>query len=81
MILGECMKTIISKDFQTVIPLEIRKKFKLRPGNIMEWQSTKDSVEVKFRKKVTFEDISGIINGPETDAVELKKRVQRGEKI
>jgi len=47
----------------------------------MEWKSTKDGEEVKFRKKITFEDIYGIVNGPGTDAVELKKKVQRGEKV
>jgi len=74
-------ETKISKDFKTLIPIEIRKRFKVRPGDIMEWKSTKDGAEVKFRKKVTFEDICGVVDGPETDAVELKKKVQRGEKV
>ncbi len=47
----------------------------------MEWKSTKNGAEVKFRKKVTLEDICGLVDGPETDAVELKKKVQCGEKI
>ncbi|MEN4017551.1 MAG: hypothetical protein PQ975_11505 [Methanobacterium sp.] len=47
----------------------------------MGWKSTKNGAEVKFRKKVTFEDFCRIVDGPETDAVELKKKVQRGERF
>jgi hypothetical protein len=38
--------------------MEIRKKFKLGSGDIMAWKSTKNDAEVKFRKKVTFEELS-----------------------
>ncbi len=61
--------------------MEIRKKFKLRSGDIIGWKSTKNDAEVKFRKKVTFDDICRIVDRPETDAVELKKKVQRGERF
>lgn len=74
-------ETKISKGFQTVVPSDIRKKFDVGPGDIVEWKPTKNGAEVKFRKKVTIEDIFGIVDGPETDAVKLKKKIQRGEKI
>ncbi len=74
-------ETKISKGFQTVVPSNIRKKFDVSPGDILEWRSTKNGAEIRFRKKVTIEDIFGMVDGPETDAVELKKKVQRGEKI
>jgi AbrB family looped-hinge helix DNA binding protein len=74
-------KTKISNGFQTVVPSEIRKKFDITPGDHLEWVLTDDEVILRFRKKVTLEDIFGMVDGPETDAVELKKKVQRGEKI
>jgi len=74
-------ETKISKGFQTVVPSEIRKKFDIGPGDILEWKSTTKGAEIRFRKKISFEDIAGMIDIPETDAVELKKRVQRGEKL
>lgn len=79
---GENMNsTKVSKGFQTVVPSDIRKKFDVGPGDILEWKPTKNGAEVKFRKKVTIDDIFGMVDGPKTDAVELKKKVQRGEKI
>jgi AbrB family looped-hinge helix DNA binding protein len=74
-------ETKISKGFQTVVPSDVRKKFGINPGDIVEWQITKEGVKISFRKKVTIEDIFGMVDGPKTDAVELKKKVQRGEKI
>jgi len=46
----------------------------------MEWIPTGDGVELKFRKKVTIDDVLGMVEEPETDAVELKKKVQMGRK-
>lgn len=46
----------------------------------MEWIPTGDGVELKFRKKVTIDDVLGMVEEPETDAVELKKKAQMGEK-
>jgi AbrB family looped-hinge helix DNA binding protein len=75
-------KTKISKGFQTVVPAEVRNMFDVGPGDILEWIPTENGVEVKFRKKLSLWDIAGIVKTDEkTDAVELKKRVQRGEKI
>ena len=74
-------ETKISKGFQTVVPSDVRKKFGINPGDIVKWQITKEGVIISFRKKVTIEDIFGMVDGPKTDAVELKKKVQRGEKI
>lgn len=74
-------ETKISKGFQTVVPSNIRKMFDVGPGDILEWRPTENGVEIKFRKKVTFQDIAGMVKGEPTDAVELKKKFQRGEKI
>lgn len=44
-------ETKISKDFKTLIPIEIRKRFKVRPGDIMEWKSTKMVQKLNFERK------------------------------
>jgi AbrB family looped-hinge helix DNA binding protein len=75
-------ETKISKGFQTVVPSEIRNKFNVGPGDVMEWISTKEGVKIRFRKKLSLLDIEGIGETEEkTNAVELKKRAQRGEKM
>lgn len=74
-------ETKISKGFQTVVPSDIRKKFNVGPGDILEWKPTENGAEVRFRKKVTFQDIAGMVKSEPTDAVELKKKFQRGKKI
>ena len=75
------VETKISKGFQTVVPSNIRKLFKVGPGDIVEWKTDKNKVEILFRKKITIDDVFGIFDGPQTNSVELKKRVQMGEKI
>jgi len=37
------------------------------PGDILEWKPTEEGAEVRFRKKVTIDDILGIVHGPETN--------------
>jgi AbrB family looped-hinge helix DNA binding protein len=75
-------ETKISKGFQTVVPSEIRKRFNVGPGDVMEWITTTEGVKIRFRKKVSLLDIAGIGKTKEkTNAVELKKRAQRGEKM
>ena len=73
--------TKISNGFQTVVPSEIRKIFDIGPGDILEWKPTENGAEIKFRKKVSFQDVAGMVKVEPTDAVELKKKLQRGEEI
>ena len=73
-------KTKISKGFQTVVPSKIRKKMGILPGDITEWRETSEGIIVTFRKKVTIDDITGFIKEVESNAVEAKKKVQKGEK-
>ncbi len=54
-------ETKISKDFQTVVPSDIRKKFDLSPGDILVWKTTNNGANIIFRKKVNIEDIFGIV--------------------
>ncbi|MFH1773801.1 MAG: AbrB/MazE/SpoVT family DNA-binding domain-containing protein [Methanobacteriota archaeon] len=72
------MKTKISKGYQVVVPAEVREKFGLEPGDMLLWEKKNDEVVVKPRKRARLEDIMGIIS-VKANAVELKKKAQRGE--
>ena len=72
-------KTKISKGYSTVIPAEIRHAMDLEPGDILEWNIKGEVLMVKPRKKVTWDDVIGIISVG-GDAVESKRRIQRGGK-
>ncbi len=47
----------ISEDFMTVIPLEIREKFNLQPGNIMKWTIVDNAVKVSFHRVIYLSDM------------------------
>jgi AbrB family looped-hinge helix DNA binding protein len=72
-------RTKISKCNSTVIPAEIRHAIGLEHGDILEWDLKGDLILIKPRKKVTLEDIIGFCDEG-GDAVEAKKRIQRGGK-
>jgi AbrB family looped-hinge helix DNA binding protein len=72
-------ETIISSKFQTVVPSKIRKKYDVEPGDVLEWEVKGDMLIIKVRKKVTIDDIDGLINVG-GDAVKDKKKIQRGTK-
>ncbi|MFZ3168139.1 MAG: AbrB/MazE/SpoVT family DNA-binding domain-containing protein [Candidatus Methanoperedens sp.] len=72
-------ETVISKGYQTVVPAKIRKAHKIVPGDVLEWIDTEKGIIVQPRKKRTLKDIIGLVKG-EGDAVETKKRVQKGLK-
>lgn len=66
---------------QTVIPAHLRKKYNIQPDDIVEWYEEDGEIRVQFRKKVKLEDVIGSVTLKEkTDAVQLKKMAQRGEK-
>jgi bifunctional DNA-binding transcriptional regulator/antitoxin component of YhaV-PrlF toxin-antitoxin module len=60
------IETKISKGFQTVVPSNIIKMFKVGLGDIVEWRTNKNKVEILFRKKITINDVFGIVDGPQT---------------
>ena len=72
-------ETIISSKFQTVVPSKIRKKYDVEPGDVLEWEVKGDMLIIKVRKKVTIDDIDGLIDVG-GDAVKDKKNIQRGSK-
>lgn len=72
-------ETVISKGYQTVVPARIRKTHKIMPGDILEWIENEKGILVQVRKKRTIKDIIGIVK-TEGDAVESKKKIQKGLK-
>ena len=75
--------TKIYDKYQTVILKEIRQKLDITKEDIVEWRLLENNdIRINIRKKSDFKDIIGMINTKKpTDAVELKKKAQKGEKI
>jgi bifunctional DNA-binding transcriptional regulator/antitoxin component of YhaV-PrlF toxin-antitoxin module len=72
-------ETVISSKYQTVVPSKIRKKYRVEPGDVLEWEVKGDMLIVKVRKKVTIDDIDGMIDVG-GDSVKDKRKIQRGNK-
>lgn len=72
-------ETVISKGYQTVVPAKIRKAHNILPGDVLEWVDSEKGIIVRPRKKRTLKDIIGLVKA-EGDAVESKKRAQKGLK-
>jgi bifunctional DNA-binding transcriptional regulator/antitoxin component of YhaV-PrlF toxin-antitoxin module len=74
-------ETKLYKGWQTVVPLEIRKKLNVDSKDVLEWNITPNGKAiVTFKKKKTIHDIVGIAHSEKkTNAVKLKKRAQLGE--
>ncbi|MDP6154811.1 MAG: AbrB/MazE/SpoVT family DNA-binding domain-containing protein [Candidatus Thermoplasmatota archaeon] len=73
------IETKISKGYSTVVPAYVRKKMDIEPGDILIWELEGRELKVLPRKNVELENIIGIIDEG-GDAVESKKKVQRGMK-
>jgi len=73
--------TKIYKGFQTVIPLEIRKKLNVTDKHVLEWTTTKKGeAKIIFREKKSINDIIGIAHSKKpSNAVKMKKKLQRGD--
>jgi len=71
-------ETKISKGYQTVVPAELRESCGISPGDRLVWEEVKGEIKIKVKKRKTLKDIVGMINVG-GDAVEWKKKAQRGE--
>jgi bifunctional DNA-binding transcriptional regulator/antitoxin component of YhaV-PrlF toxin-antitoxin module len=71
-------ETKVSKGYQTVVPAEFRKAHDISPGDRLIWEEAGGVIKIKVRKRKTWDDITGMINVG-GDAVEWKKKAQRGE--
>lgn len=74
--------TKMYKGFQTVVPAKIRKELNIKQEEIIDWKSDVDTrtIVLSFREKESIMDLAGIVKmEEETDAVELKRKAQRGK--
>ena len=71
--------TKVYNNYQTAIPQEMREKFNIDKETIIEWGINDDGTpRNNFRKKVTVNDVLGMIEDDSTDSsVELKKSVYK----
>ena len=52
----------IYKNYQTVIPKNVRKEFNVTENTVVEWiKNENGELNIKFRKKVTLKDVVGMI--------------------
>lgn len=70
-------KTKISNGNSTVIPSEIRHRLDISAGDILLWDLKHDKIIVEHRKKVTLDDVTGLISQG-GNAVAAKKKHQSG---
>ena len=42
------MESLMSKQYQTTIPSEVRKKLGIKPGNQLNWKVTKNKLGVEY---------------------------------
>ncbi|MDR2623006.1 MAG: AbrB/MazE/SpoVT family DNA-binding domain-containing protein [Methanobrevibacter sp.] len=74
--------TKIYDKFQTVIPVEVRKKYDIDGRDyFIEWNiNDKGKIELDFVKKLSFEDMVGRYKAKKPiDSLELKKQFRKGE--
>ncbi|OPY22197.1 MAG: putative regulator PrlF [Methanobacterium sp. PtaU1.Bin097] len=77
------VETNIYDKFQTVVPKKIRETMGLTKNHIIEWTiNDKGKVELSFRKKVTDDDVIGMVSLKEkTNAVKLVEDLyKKGDK-
>lgn len=53
--------TKIYKNYQTVIPKEIRKEFNVTDKTVIEWSIINGEPSIKFRQKVTLNDVKSMV--------------------
>lgn len=53
--------TKIYKNYQTVIPKEIRKEFNINDNTVIDWSIEDGEAKIKFRQKVTLSDVAGMV--------------------
>ena len=70
-------ETKVSSKYQTVVPSKVRKNYDIEPGDILEWEEAGEAIIVKVRKRISLDDIVGLISVG-GNAVKSKKKIQRG---
>ena len=73
--------TKVSSSNQIVVPAEFRKDYDITAGDELSWTKTEEGILLKVEKKVTEEDIIGLIKKElPYNSVENKKRGSKGLK-
>ena len=69
--------TKVYNNYQTAIPKEMREKFNIDKETVIEWGVNDDGTpRINFRKKVTVDDVLGMIDDDGTESsVELKRSI------
>ena len=75
------IRTRVSPGYQVAVPAELRKKFGVGIGDEVVWILEGDQVKTDFRKRPDLQNIVSLGRSGKkgASAVELKKKVQRGE--
>ena len=74
----QVFRTKVSHGYQVAVPAELRKRYGIGVGDEVMWIVDDGHVLADFRKKPSLENIVSLGRSG-GDAVETKKRVQRGE--
>jgi bifunctional DNA-binding transcriptional regulator/antitoxin component of YhaV-PrlF toxin-antitoxin module len=77
----QTLRSKISPGYQVAVPADLRKRFGIGIGDEIVWIVEDEQVRADFRKKPALENIASLGHSGKkgTSAVELKKRIQRGE--
>lgn len=74
------IRTKISKGFQVVVPSALRRQYKLEAGDEVIWGIRDEEVVAEFHKRRSLDNIVSLgSSGTKSGALELKKRIQKGE--
>jgi len=63
-----------------VVPAQLRKKHGLSPGDVLVWEDRGETIRVTPRRRVTLADITAMGAAGGSDAVQAKRRIQRGRR-
>ncbi|MDR0913113.1 MAG: AbrB/MazE/SpoVT family DNA-binding domain-containing protein [Methanobrevibacter sp.] len=77
------LTTKVDNKNQIFIPSEIRKRFNIISGDVVEWLIDEDkSIRLNFRKRSNLMDIVGIVSSEKfIDSVKFQKKIDKGEEI
>lgn len=77
----QTIRSKVSPGYQVAVPAELRRKYGIGVGDEVVWIVEDEQVKADFRKKPALENIASLGHSGKKDmnAVESKKRVQRGE--
>jgi bifunctional DNA-binding transcriptional regulator/antitoxin component of YhaV-PrlF toxin-antitoxin module len=74
------IRTRISKGYQVVVPVALRKQYEVDVGDDVIWIVSDGDVRTRFHKRPSIKNIIGIgHSGSRESSVSLKKRIQKGQ--